>query len=607
MSLPALTLWADSIKNEFVSEWQSNNAVAALQFRQGDSIGIELHWVEQTLGNPMKEVVWPSAANITLAIGRLDAAPTSGSFRLAYGGSQTPDLAFNASAADLQAALNALGPIALEGGVIVIKNGTTYRINWVTPRTVSSAITVYENDLTPTSSIGIGVARTGSILAGHIVQLHIKQSPVALCTSWVTSPAPTITVTETHAPAYSGDFRIWRLLITPAPRAGTLRISKVINGTLYWSNPINIVGLSEVAISSATGLGCNKVTDFEYEIYQAQIAGDATVNVSLLDADQAGLIGFSSKYGELNLNSLDVELLLQGGASATAVCEIEVEMSGKRQTLVQADCTIYNDLIDTDAYTLVEWGDVIPADSVVRYDTAQTLTSGQQAQARTNIAAVGLSSLTPYTTKDNELEARIANLEAVSPTSDDLAAITGANTPSATNVFVTTDDLTTKADAVHTHAIADITDLTTTLTNKAEQVHSHLIADVTGLQDTLDDLATKADGIHTHAMADVTGLDAALLGKADTTHLHQIVDVVGLQAALDSVVSADQAAALSAATPAGTASNPFATESWVESNAMSKNPTVNTSGISGTHTGTNYPYEIQLVINGTTYYVPARI
>lgn len=607
MSLPALTLWADSIKNEFVSEWQSNNAVTALQFRQGDSIGIELHWVEQTLGNPMREVVWPSAANITLAIGKLDAAPTSGTFRLAYGSSQTADLPYNATAADVQTALNGLAPILLEGGVVVIKNGTTYRINWVTPMAVSSAITVYENDLTPTSSIGIGVARTGSTLAGHIVQLHIKQSPVAVCTSWTTSPAPTITTTETHAPAYSGDFRIWRMVISPAPRAGTLRISKVINGTLYWSNPINVAGLSETAIAAATGLGCNKVTDFEYEIYQSQIAGDATVNVSLLDADATGLIGFSSKYGELNLNSLDVELLLLGAPTATAVCEIEVEMSGKRQTLVQANCTIYNDLIDTDAYTLQEWGDVIPADSVVRYDTAQTLTSGQQTQARTNIAAVGISNLVAYTTKDNELEARIASLEASSPSSGAQDAIIGANAPSSTNVFATMDDLATKADTVHAHAITDITDLATTLIGKAEQTHSHLIGDVTGLQDTLDELADKADAIHTHAIADVSGLDNALLGKTDVGHNHQISDVIGLQAALDGVVSADSAAGLAAAIPAGTASNPFATQDWVEANAMSKNPVVNTTGVTGTHTGTNYPYEIQLVINGTTYKVPARI
>ena len=129
------------------------------------------------------------------------------------------------------------------------------------------------------------------------------------------------------------------------------------------------------------------------------------------------------------MNSLDVELLLGGGASGAAVLEIEVELDGKRQTLVQNAVTVYNDLIDTDSYTLQEWGDVIPADSVVRYDTAQSLTSGQQTQARANIGAIAAASLTAYTTKDNELEARIASLESISPTTDDLAAVAGANAP----------------------------------------------------------------------------------------------------------------------------------------------------------------------------------
>jgi len=44
----------------------------------------------------------------------------------------------------------------------------------------------------------------------------------------------------------------------------------------------------------------------------------------------------------------------------------------------------------------------------------------------------------------------------------------------------------------------------------------------------------KADATHTHAIADTTGLQAALDGKAAVGHKHVIADVDGLQAALDS-------------------------------------------------------------------------
>jgi hypothetical protein len=184
------------------------------------------------------------------------------------------------------------------------------------------------------------------------------------------------------------------------------------------------------------------------------------------------------------MNALDVELLLAGAPSGSATLEIEVEMDGKRQTLVQNAVTIYNDLIDTDSYTLQEWGDVIPADSVVRYDTVQTLTTGQKLQVRTNIGAVGADSLAPYTTKDNELEVRIAALEGVAVIGDIADAVNGAATPSATNVFATMDDLADKADTVHTHIITDVTGLAAALADKAALTHGHVITDITNLQGT---------------------------------------------------------------------------------------------------------------------------
>ena len=87
-----------------------------------------------------------------------------------------------------------------------------------------------------------------------------------------------------------------------------------------------------------------------------------------------------------------------------------------------------------------------------------------------------------------------------------------------------------KADKVHTHAIADVTDLQDALDGKAASTHAHAIADVTGLQGALDGKAASA---HTHAIADVNGLQNALDGKAASAHTHAIADVTGLQGALD--------------------------------------------------------------------------
>lgn len=138
-----------------------------------------------------------------------------------------------------------------------------------------------------------------------------------------------------------------------------------------------------------------------------------------------------------------------------------------------------------------------------------------------------------------------------------------------------------KAEAIHTHAIADVKDLQSALDSKADAstvatkqdlvnietevsgkanaVHSHSIADVAGLTTQLDAVSTrfgevtaeanalgqkvdtKADIIHQHVIADVSGLSdalavrpttevmsGALLGKSDIGHTHSVNDITGL-------------------------------------------------------------------------------
>jgi hypothetical protein len=91
-----------------------------------------------------------------------------------------------------------------------------------------------------------------------------------------------------------------------------------------------------------------------------------------------------------------------------------------------------------------------------------------------------------------------------------------------------TTSLSGKADTVHTHVKADITDFSDA--DYADAPHTHAISDTTGLQTALDG---KADDVHAHVISDTTGLQTALDGKAATSHAHIIADVTGLQTALD--------------------------------------------------------------------------
>lgn len=81
-----------------------------------------------------------------------------------------------------------------------------------------------------------------------------------------------------------------------------------------------------------------------------------------------------------------------------------------------------------------------------------------------------------------------------------------------------------KANASHTHTIANITNLQTTLDSKASTSHTHTASEV-----------GAAASSHTHG--DIyyteTEIDSLLTGKANSSHTHTIGNVSGLQTALD--------------------------------------------------------------------------
>lgn len=73
-----------------------------------------------------------------------------------------------------------------------------------------------------------------------------------------------------------------------------------------------------------------------------------------------------------------------------------------------------------------------------------------------------------------------------------------------------TSGLSGKANTVHGHAIADVTNLQTELNGKAATSHNHTIANVTNLQSSLDAKANLAGG----TFSGLVGFDAGLVAEA---------------------------------------------------------------------------------------------
>lgn len=459
----------------------------------------------------MSEVAFPPSVEMTLAVGNIDAPPTNGNFKLSYGANTTGELGFAATALQVQTALNALPSIAADGGVTVTKISTTYRVMWNTAVIPASTLSLASNELFPSSSVGINNVRTGSVSVKQVYQIHIKQAPVANITSFVNQSPADATISVIHARAFFGDSSVWRLSIAPEPREGTFLISFYGSGVNMVSNPISINATAqEVALELndvyPTGLwNCIKTGRYSWDI------STPSATVVNLEVNDGGLISFNSKYGVLNLNTAEVEDLLAGTSSVTATMELELFANGTRQTLFQSPVTVLNDLIDNDSYTTVAWGDLMPADSVVRFDTSQGLTLPQQQQARTNIGAIDGSVIAPIQSANYSLDVRLTGLESSQLTNDQKAAINTASTLSALDPIYagsTIDMLIgTRATAIHLHEIADVTDLQTRLDAKTPYGHTHTVSDITNLNigtfatqlDLTNGLANKSDTGHSHS------------------------------------------------------------------------------------------------------------
>lgn len=586
---------------KLLSGWQSISYAQNPTLKQGDTIGVELHIIKNFLGGSFAEYEFSPSTAVTLAIGKIDEAPLSGTFKLNYGTDATSALNYNATASDVQTALNALASITAEGGVTVTKTSNSFRVVWNTANATTNTLSYSFNELYPTSSIGVNKVKTGSSILGQkqIYQIHIKQAPVANITSFVNQDEPVVTVSQIHAPSFSGDTKVWRISISPQPKAGSFLIGFSDGTDEYTTDAIDINASSDTVRSILTSAFNASWSVVKSGTNQWDIATSRT-SIFNVAVSNAGIIAFNSKYGVLSLNTAEVEDLLAGESEVDAVMEVQLETNGTKTTIIQQNVTILNDLIDDASYTITQWGDLIPADAVVRYDTAQSLTPSEQTQARANIGVSNIDT-TSLTNKDIELEGRIGDLEGISLSQNHLDAINGSISPSSSNVMITASELAsaiaTKADVVHTHTISEVTGLSTELNGKASASHTHNSADINGLSVLL---AEKAD---------TTAVDNLLLGKSDINHTHtsfgtlQVTTLNTTTVNVDTVnsttVDSDAVTTSGLVVSDGTTTLPFGSLSNIQAIGTPPDPIT-------VPVGTSYPYEIPIKINGVIYMVPAR-
>jgi len=138
---------------------------------------------------------------------------------------------------------------------------------------------------------------------------------------------------------------------------------------------------------------------------------------------------------------------------------------------------------------------------------------------------------TPVAVSDtiNGLGERVVNINVSNANSSSRGLMTStqvnqldANANAITTLENAVDSLDTgKADTVHTHAIADVTDLQTALDGKSSTSHTHTeYADVSHNHD-----GVYAPASHTHTVPEVSGLQTELNNKANRSHLNAFSEI----------------------------------------------------------------------------------
>lgn len=343
MSESILTLWINSETNALHPSWNTFGSVSIPPIKQGDNAKVEVHWIKSdSSGNFMQEVEMSPSSTIKIAIGRTSGGPTDGYFTYSFIG-DTVDIPYDATEQQAHSLINSLPSIISAGGVVVsVVNQRTFRIvfNNFGQQPLSSCDST---NLRPSTNISVTRINAGTINTKEVQHLRPKLLPIAYSSNFVDSPEPVISISDI-------DLITKRISISPDPKFGTFTIS---NGTLTTgalsinasaSDVSNALISSGITATATRVYSVAKSGDYSWDIYRT--SGTAET----LTVTDSGMIGFSSKTGTIDFNTLELEDYLAGEERATATLEVEYSDGDVKQTIYQGNIVIANDLIENAVY-----------------------------------------------------------------------------------------------------------------------------------------------------------------------------------------------------------------------------------------------------------------
>jgi hypothetical protein len=406
-----LQLWVSPETGKLINN--PNSAISAQRqvFYAGDTLELEVHLVQGVgVARVPYEVDFPAGSTVKVSVGTVATSPTGGGWKLSVSSTETAELAFDATPAAVQTALNAIGAVASAGGVTVISLGGGYSITWNTVGT-KPAILSGSDTLVPSSYESIFVLQAGDATTQEIIFVELRQSPLALADSFASIGVPV--VSDSIVSAWNGTNKVVRIAISPVPKGGTYVID--VDGD---SAAIDAFSSASAILSQLLTVGITAVSSVSQS---DQLTVDLVLTEDLpVTVDGSGLIESPALVGTISLATSELIAFLGSEAFKEATIEVSVTAAGQTRTMVQVPCTVANGVLSSGAVAPVPAGTIL-TESVanarfIRRDAAQS-PSG------------------------TDLDVIWPNLGVSLDGSDVAAAISGAASPASGNVFATMADV----------------------------------------------------------------------------------------------------------------------------------------------------------------------
>lgn len=342
----------DVENKRLVSSFTSTRTATPESAVFGDTPDISVRLVESneaSNANPWRYVDL-TGSSIRVAIGNPGGDPTSGTFTLTFSGDTTSALNYNATASEVDTALNALASMVTAGGCTVTDASAGYQVTFDSTGD-QALITATTDSLSPSSSAYIYEATTGdgSTNEVQVVTLEVDNAAYVELTTDIASPSATVTVVREGVTDTTSELQ--RVQISGDPYLGTWAVT--INGNTSEAIAVDAT-LTEIttAIEGITGIGAGNVTvtgsTLDFTIQFASSLG----NVATATIDVTNLTGAIGKTGSIDLNTNQFLELLAGASSASATLEIVQYDTGNStsDTVYQGNITCRQDVIpDTPA------------------------------------------------------------------------------------------------------------------------------------------------------------------------------------------------------------------------------------------------------------------